>query len=145
MLFRIFALLSIVKKKLPRTDHGSLFLFSGGKHASKLGKILPRANIITVVIIRLNNVYCDYSNCKYETGDKSPLEELLINATRLILTIVGLRTAGDSTGKSLLTALLEENGNSNNNCAYKQNCKKYVLHLFFLSCTKIFQKFDMRY
>ena len=86
--------------------------------------ILPIGKRKALSIVRLDNENNNYRNGKYERCDKGPFIELFFAVRGFISAVEGLSTTGNSTGKSVLSTLLEDNGYYDENCGYKKHNEK---------------------
>ena len=89
--------------------------------------VLPSIKRIGSGIIRLD--YVNHENCKAENDacNQGPLEKNSVAVRGIILTVEGLSSAGNSTGKTVLVALLKKNCYDDEYCRDRQNDEKYVL------------------
>jgi len=128
-------IISIIRdKKKPKGKPSVFFLF---EQLGVIAEALPVVKVKAVCVIRLNNISHDNSNRKYNGCDERPLEPHLVGSRRLLLAIVGLVTACDGTGETLVSGLLEDYSNYDENSSKQQHCQKNEFHIIFLSILSI--------
>lgn len=77
--------------------------------------------------VGLNNENSDDSENEHYACDKSPLIERSVGVRGFILAVEGLRTACNSSRKTVLVALLQNNSDNDENSRGKEHYKKNVL------------------
>ena len=95
-----------------------------------VNKFLPSIKRVGLCVVRLNYEYSENCNSENNSSDKSPLIKCSICVRGFILAVEGLRTTGNSTGKSVLIAFLKNDCNYDKCSRNKKQYKKYKFKNF---------------
>ena len=89
--------------------------------------VSPVIKVEALGIVRLDNINYQNGNNEYDAGNNSPLEESSVSVGGLILAIEGLGATGNSTGETVLVALLKKNYTYNRESGNDKNRYENVL------------------
>lgn len=95
--------------------------------------ILPTIKRVGFSIVGLNYEYSQNRNAEDDCSNKSPLVKRSVCVRGFILTVEGLRTTGNSTGKSALITFLKNNCNNDECSRNEKQYEKYQFENFHFS------------